>query len=105
MPARVQVELPDGRKIFIGGAGDTPGLGQVSAASKIAIAGADAFQKGIGSLGDLFVMLDAAVSAAPKRPDAIEMEFRAKLTADCNLWIVSGEGEAEFSVKMSWGGK
>jgi hypothetical protein len=30
------------------------------------------------------------------------MEFGAKLSTDCNLWIVSGEGEAEFKVTLSW---
>jgi len=31
------------------------------------------------------------------------MEFRASLTGECDLWIVSGEGEAEFKVKLAWG--
>ena len=31
------------------------------------------------------------------------MEFGAKLSADCDLWIVSGTGEAEFKVKLAWG--
>jgi hypothetical protein len=29
--------------------------------------------------------------------------MRHDLTGNCDLWIVSGEGEAEFSVKVSWG--
>lgn len=73
--------------------------------SAIAKASAEAFGKGLATLADLFRMLDAAVSAIPTRPESIEMEFKAKLTAECDLWVVSGEGEAEFTVKVTWGGK
>jgi len=38
-----------------------------------------------------------------KRPDEIEMEFRASLSTECDLWIVSGDGEAEFKVTLGWG--
>ena len=37
------------------------------------------------------------------RPDKVEMEFGASLSADWDLWIVSGEGEAELKVKLVWG--
>ncbi|MBY0297813.1 MAG: hypothetical protein K2X71_17555 [Methylobacterium sp.] len=33
------------------------------------------------------------------------MEFRASLTGECDLWIVSGETEAEFKVTLTWGKK
>ena len=38
----------------------------------------------------------------PKRPDKIEMEFGATLSADLQLWIVSGKGDYAFKVKLSW---
>jgi hypothetical protein len=31
------------------------------------------------------------------------MEFSASLTAECNRWIVSGEGEAEFKAALACG--
>jgi hypothetical protein len=31
------------------------------------------------------------------------MEFGATLSSECDLWIVSGHGEAEFKVTLSWG--
>lgn len=31
------------------------------------------------------------------------MEFRASLTGECDLWIVSGETGAEFKVTPTWG--
>jgi len=34
------------------------------------------------------------------RPDKVEMEFGASLSGDCDLWIVSGEGKADFKVKL-----
>jgi hypothetical protein len=100
----MQVDLGDGRKLYIGGAArDGAGLAQVGTAGKVATATSDAFKAGLATLGDLFGMLNTAVESLPKRPNSIEMEFRAKLTGNCDLWIVSGEGEAEFSVKVSWG--
>jgi hypothetical protein len=106
MPARLQVDMAEGRKLSLGGGGgdDGTGLAEVSVGGTIAKASAEAFGKGLATLGDLFRMLDGAVSALPKRPKGIEMEFRAKLTGECDLWVVSGEGEAEFTVKVSWGG-
>jgi Trypsin-co-occurring domain 1 len=56
----------------------------------------------LSSLGELVKILEASIGDLPKRPDKIEMEFGAKLSTDCNLWIVSGEGEAEFKVTLSW---
>jgi hypothetical protein len=35
------------------------------------------------------------------RPDKVEMEFRASLSGECDLWIMSGEGEAEFKVTLA----
>lgn len=69
-----------------GGDDDGMGLAEVSVGGTIANASAEAFGKGLATLGDLFRMLDSAVSALPKRPEAIEMEFRAKLTGECDLW-------------------
>jgi hypothetical protein len=45
---------------------------------------------------------EESVGAMPPCPDKIEMEFGASLKGECDLWIVSGEGEAEFKVKLSW---
>jgi len=37
------------------------------------------------------------------RPDKVEMEFGASLRGDRDLWVVSGEGKADFKVKLAWG--
>ena len=103
MSARMQVDLGEGRRLLIGGSGAETGLSEVSVGEGVAKASADAFKAGLASLGDLFGMLNAAVEKLPKRPESIEMQFKAKLTGNCDLWIVSGEGEAEFSVTVSWG--
>jgi hypothetical protein len=103
MDAPLQVQLGEGRKLLIGGTGSTAGLAEVSFAGRMVEVGADALEKGLASLADLFGMLDKAVSAVPRRPESIEMEFKAKLTGECDLWVVSGEGEAEFTVKVTWG--
>lgn len=105
MAARMQVELADGRKLLFGGSGGDTGLSEVGVGERIAEASAASFQAGLTTLGDLFRMLDVAVEKLPKRPDGIEMEFRASLSGKCDLWVVAGDGEAEFKVKLRWGGK
>ena len=47
--------------------------------------------------------LERSVGNMANRPDTIEMEFKASLSTECDLLIVSGDGEAEFKVKLSWG--
>ena len=64
MPARLQVDMAEGRKLSLGGGGgdDGTGLAEVSVGGTIAKASAEAFGKGLATLGDLFRMLDGAVS-------------------------------------------
>jgi Trypsin-co-occurring domain 1 len=103
MSARMIVELSKDHKVFFG-AGADAGLAEVGVADDIAKATGDTFKKALGSLAELVKMLEASVGEMPKRPEKIEMEFGAKISGDCNLWIVSGEGEADFKVTLSWGG-
>jgi hypothetical protein len=48
-------------------------------------------------------MLEETVGRMEHRPDKVEMEFRVSLSSECDLWIVSGDGDAEFKVTISWG--
>ena len=63
----------------------------------------DKFKDALGSLGALVAALEQSVGHLAQRPDKVEVEFGATLSGDCNLWIVSGKGEAEFKVTLSWG--
>jgi hypothetical protein len=62
----------------------------------------ETFKSALGSLGELVKILEHSVGNLPELPNKVEMEFGASLKGDCNLWIVSGEGEADFKVKLSW---
>ncbi len=101
MAARMVVQLPKDHKVFFGAA-DDGGLSEVGVADHVAKASGEAFKNALGSLGELVKMLEASVGDMPKRPDKVEMEFGAKISGDCDLWIVSGEGEADFRVTLSW---
>jgi len=37
-----------------------------------------------------------------QRPDKVEMEFGCSLNGKCDLQVVSGEGKADFKVKLAW---
>lgn len=102
MSARMIVELSGGNKVLFGGDVSETGLAQVSVAKATQVT-EDKFKAALGSLADLVATLEQSVDGMAKRPDGVEMEFGASLTADCNLWVVSGEGKAEFKVKLSWG--
>jgi len=102
MPTKMVVELAEGRKLYFGGGGAETGLAEVGATEKIVEASSEAFKSALGTLGELVMILEDSVYKLPKRPDKVEMEFNAKLSSDCNLWIVSGEGAAEFKVKLAW---
>ena len=103
MSARMIVELPDGQQVLFGGTGTGTGFSEVGVAEDIAKATGAAFKSALGALGEVVKSLEDSVSALPKRPDKIEMEFGATLTADCKLWIVSGKGDYAIKIKLSWG--
>jgi hypothetical protein len=105
MTPDVVVELQDGRKIYFGGDATAPGLQEVSAAATAAKASKDQFEAALGTLGGLIDTMEKSLATVAKRPDKVEMAFGVSLTADCNLWVVSGEGKAEFTVTLTWGGK
>jgi hypothetical protein len=95
--------MPSGNKVILGRGGPVSGLTEVSLAGDVATATAEGFKKALGGLGDLVAMMEEKLGQLPHRPQKVEMEFRASITADCDLWIVSGEGEAEFKVTLTWG--
>ncbi|OAI31405.1 hypothetical protein A1351_05075 [Methylosinus sp. R-45379] len=102
MSANIIIEAGEGRKIYFGGAEGPEGLESVGALDRAAKASADQFAKAMGSLSVLVEHLRSAVEAIPDRPQKVEIEFGASLTGDCDLWVVSGEGKAEFKVKLAW---
>lgn len=62
------------------------------------------FKAAMGSLAGLVAALGESVGRMAHRPEKVEMEFGASLSGDCDLWVVSGEGKADFRVKLVWGG-
>ena len=101
MAKTMQVELPSGKKLFFG-ASDEGGLQEVDALQNLPKAAAGQFESAMGTLGELVGVLEKKVGALASRPSKVEIEFGASLSGDCNLWIVSGKGEAEFKVTLSW---
>jgi len=102
MPTQMVVELPNGRKMLFGGA-NALGLAEVSIGEEIGKASQEQFKGAFSSLAELITSIEHSIKSLPHRPDKIDMEFGASLTADCDLWIVSGNGSAEFKVKLTWG--
>jgi hypothetical protein len=89
--------------VLFGSVGAETGLAQVGVGEAVSKATQEQFQAALGSLAGLVAALEQAVREMVRRPDQMEMEFRASLTGKGDLWVVSGEGEAEFKVKLAWG--
>src|SRR5690349_10392944 len=97
------VQLPSGKKLLFGAPG-RGGLHEVSLADKLTETASGQFESALGTLGELVGVLEETVRGLAHRPGKVEMEFGATLSGDCDLWIVSGKGEAEFKVTLSWEG-
>jgi hypothetical protein len=95
------VALPSGKKLLFG-APQRAGNREVSLKDKLVETSSGMFEKALSTLGELVGVLEKSVGALEKRPTKVEMEFGATLSGDCDLWVVSGEGEAEFKVTLSW---
>jgi hypothetical protein len=102
MPAPMIVEFASGNKVILGRGGAVTGLSEVSLVGDVAKATADGLKSALGTLGDLVAMMEEKIGRMPHRPEKVEMEFRASISGECDLWIVSGEGEAEFKVTLTW---
>jgi hypothetical protein len=102
MSAQIIVELPTGAKIHFGQEPVT-GLSEVGIGADVARITGERFKAALASLADLVAALEDSVGKMAHRPDKIEMAFGASLSGDCDLWVVSGEGKADFKVKLSWG--
>src|SRR5271165_3171217 len=95
------IALPSGKKLLFGGP-ERGGLHEVSLGDKLAEKASGQFENALATLGELIGVLEKSVGALASRPSKVEMEFGASLSADCDLWVVSGKGEAEFKVTLSW---
>jgi Trypsin-co-occurring domain 1 len=95
------VTLPSGKKVLFG-APERGGLREVSLRDKLTEKASGEFENALSTLGELVGVLENTVGALARRPSKVEMEFGATLSADCDLWVVSGKGEAEFKVTLSW---
>ncbi len=102
MPDIVEVKFPSGNTVRFGSAkgGD---LDKVSFRKNVSEKAGETFEKAMGALGDVVKALETAVGKLEQKPEGVEIEFSASLSGDCDLWVVSGHGEAEFKVTLSWG--
>jgi hypothetical protein len=103
MSAQLVIELTNGNKLLFGGRGVVKGLSELAVGEQTAIATTGDFRAALANLADLVAMLEQTVGHLPKRPDKVEMQFGVSLSGECDLWIPSGAGEAEFKVTLTWG--
>jgi len=97
----ITVKFPSGNIVHFGsGAGG--GLQQVGVRGDIATKAGESFHKALGALGDVVAAMESAIGKLEHRPDGVEVEFSASLSGNADLWVVSGQGQAEFKVTLKW---
>ncbi|MGI4977414.1 MAG: CU044_2847 family protein [Janthinobacterium lividum] len=101
MPDIIKVKFASGNTVQFGNP-QGGGLSPVGMRDAVAEKAAETFDRALGALGDVVARLEAAIGGLPRRPDGVEVEFSASLKGDCDLWVVSGEAEAEFKVTLKW---
>jgi hypothetical protein len=102
MPDTIVVNFPSGNTVRFGSRAGG-GLSEVGFGDKLVEKSAESLDKALGALGDVIARLEAAIGGLAHKPDAVEVELSASLKGDCDLWVVSGEAEAEFKVTLKWG--
>ncbi|MFD7132861.1 CU044_2847 family protein [Streptomyces sp. NPDC059894] len=65
-------------------------------------AAGDTLQGSLGRVRDVAGHVFDRLSAMPRKPDRIRVEFGVKLTADANVILTRTAGEAHFVVEMEW---
>lgn len=103
MPDTITVRFASGNTVQFGGQEGGGGAGVVAHAS-VAEQAADTLDRALGALGDVVARLEAAIGGLERRPDGVQVEFSASLRGNADLWVVSGAGEAEFRVTLTWAG-
>jgi len=101
MAAQMVIEFASGDKVLFGGGSTGPQ--EIGRLGDVVKATGEKFKAALGQLGQVVEILHSAVEQLPKKPNKVEIELRASLSSECNLWIVSGDGEAEFKVTLAWG--
>jgi hypothetical protein len=102
MADSIEVTFASGNKVRFGSR-TGGGLAEVGFGDTLANKTAETFDRAMGALGDVVSRLEAAVGGLAHRPESVEIEFSASLKGDCDLWVVSGSGAAEFKVTLKWG--
>ncbi len=101
MADSITVKFPSGNTVHFGSSADE-GLSEVGFLEDVAEKTGESFHKALGALGDVVAALESAIGKLEHRPDGVEVEFSASLSGKCNLWVVAGDGEAEFKVTLKW---
>lgn len=100
MADSIVVKFPSGNIVQFGTSDG--GSGAIAAREQIAEKTGEVFDKAMGALGDVVARLEACIGSLERKPDGVEVSFAASLKGNCDLWVVSGDGEAEFTVTLKW---
>ncbi len=102
MTAQVVVTFENGKQVYFGGDSNRTSLTEVGVGSA-ANATRKEFEAALDNLGELVDSLQKAIAKTVTKPDKVELAFGASIKGKCDLWVVSGEGEADFKVTLTWG--
>jgi len=102
MSARIIVNVSEGKIVLIGGSPEA-GMPDVGLSDGLTRASGEELSAALGAIGDIVKSFQATIDALPSRPQTIEVEFGASFGRECDLWIVSGDANPEFRIRLVWG--
>lgn len=99
----IQFEI-DGQKVFI--EGDLPkDGGKMIAASpgKTIVEATSSFEQTLDPIMAFAgKIMERVAGLKIEKPDSLELEFGIKLSGAVNFWVISGTGEGNINLKLSW---
>lgn len=96
--------LPSGAQIEIEGIEEKK-IGGQSAIARSMIPGSMPFEQVVAPLGEIADLLFTKIKSAVNVPDTITLEFGASIKGQTKLLIMSGEGQGNVKVTLTWNRK
>ncbi|NUP44726.1 MAG: hypothetical protein HOY76_48790 [Streptomyces sp.] len=102
MPDIVQMPVDGGEPILVEIDRRTTRVGRVQ--DQFDTAG-ESLQRSLTRVQEIAGHVFDKLSALPRKPERIRVEFGVKLTADANVILTRTGGEAHFVIEMEWEGE
>ena len=105
MSELLKFDSDDGGTVLVEVADDLRGPVTRGSRTEAAVVDAgESLERVLGQLGPVVKGIVSQLRTAADWPDEVEIEFAVKVSADANVIIARGGGEANFRIALRWSG-